>query len=107
LLSPADQVIRTSAIGSLVVGLPDPALLDAIQVFGRIDGNSAWTPIGAPIAAAKFRPTPAGVQIPLAWPRPWRESGAIVTDIKIVLAFASGVTSTRLDRIALHPAKGW
>jgi hypothetical protein len=106
LLSPPDQVIRTSTIGSLVVGLRNPTLLDAIQVFGRIDGNLAWVPIGAPIAAAKFLTTSAGTQVPLAWPHAWSARNAIVTELKIVLAFGSGVTSTRLDRIALYPAKG-
>jgi hypothetical protein len=106
LLSPPDQVIRTSTIGSLVLGLRNPALLAAIQVFGRIDGNAAWVPIGAPIAAAKSRTTAAGIQVPLAWPHAWSARNAIVTELKIVLAFDSGVTSTRLDRIALHPAKG-
>ena len=106
LLSPPDQVIRTSTIGSLVVGLHNPALLDAIQVFGRIDGNPAWVPIGAPIAAAKFLTTPAGIQVPLAWPHAWSARNVIVTELKIVLAFGSRLTSTRLDRIALHPAKG-
>lgn len=106
LLSPPDQVIRTSTIGSLVVGLRKPALLDAIQVFGRTDSNPAWVPMGAPIAAAKFLATSAGIQVPLAWPHAWSARNAIVTELKIVLAFESGVTSARLDRIALHPAKG-
>ena len=106
LLSPPDQVIRTSTIGSLVLGLHNPALLAAIQVFGRIDGNAAWVPIGAPIAAAKFRTTAAGIQVPLAWPHAWSARNLIVTELKIVLAFDSGVTSTRLDRIALQLAKG-
>jgi hypothetical protein len=106
LLSPPDQVIRTSTIGSLVLGLHNPALLAAIQVFGRIDGNAAWVPIGAPIAAAKFRTTAAGIQVPLAWPHAWAARNLIVTELKIVLAFDSGVTSTRLDRIALQLAKG-
>jgi hypothetical protein len=99
-------VIRTSTIGSLVVGLRDPALLDAIQVFARIDGNPAWVPIGAPIAAARMLITSAGIQVPLAWPHAWSARNAIVTELKIVLAFDSDVTDTRLDRIALHPAKG-
>ena len=106
LLSPPDQVIRTSTIGSLVLGLHNPALLAAIQVFGRIDGNAAWVPIGAPIAAAKFRTTAAGIQVPLAWPHAWSARNLIVAELKIVLAFDSGVTSTRLDRIALQLAKG-
>jgi hypothetical protein len=106
LLSPPDQVIRTSTIGSLVVGLRDPAVLGAIQVFGRIDGNPAWVPIGAPLAAAKFLITSAGIQVPLAWPHAWSARNAIATELKIVLAFDSGVASTRLDRIALYTAKG-
>ncbi|MGH8315571.1 MAG: hypothetical protein ACRETU_10535, partial [Steroidobacterales bacterium] len=40
LLSPPDQVIRTSIIDSIVLGLHDPAPVAAIQIFGRIDPNA-------------------------------------------------------------------
>ena len=104
LLSPPDQVIRTNTIDLLVLGLRDPAELDAIQIFGRIDGSSPWMSIGAPLASTNFRRTLAGVRVPLAWPRSWRAKGTIVTEIKIVLAFVPGVGNAKLDRIALYPA---
>ena len=103
LLSPPDQVIRPGSIGSLVVGLRDPAQLAAIQIFSRTDSGSPWTSVGAPIASDRLRRTPAGVQVPIVWPRSWRRKATIVTEIEIVLAFASDTTGARIDRIALYP----
>ncbi len=103
LLSPSDQVIRTSTIESLVLGLRDPAPIAAMQIFGRIDHASPWVHIGAPIAADEFRQTAAGAQVRLAWPAAWRAKETIVTELKIVLAFDARVTAARLDRIALYP----
>ncbi|MGH9549563.1 MAG: hypothetical protein ACRD3W_09315, partial [Terriglobales bacterium] len=102
LLSPPDQVIRTSAITSLFIGLHDPAPLAAMQVFGRLDAKSPWTAIGTPIASDRLSRSAAGLQVPLAWPGAWK-AGAIVTELKIVLAFDPAVSNARLDRIALYP----
>jgi len=103
LLSPPDQVIRTATIGSIVLGLRDAVPLAAMQVFGRIDDKSPWMAIGAPIPATRFQHVDAGVQVPLAWPGALRAKGTIVAELKIVLAFDSGVSSARLERVALYP----
>ena len=103
LLSPPDQVIRTGTMGSLVPGLRDAASLAAMQIFGRIDDKSPWVAIGAPIPAARFQHVDAGVRVPLAWPSALRAKGTIVAELKIVLAFNTGVTNARLDRVALYP----
>jgi hypothetical protein len=103
LLSPPDQVIRTATIGSIVLGLRDPAPIAAMQIFGRSDDMSAWVAVGAPIPATRFQHVDAGIQVPLAWPEALRGKGTIVTELKIVMAFNEGVTSARLDRIALYP----
>jgi hypothetical protein len=103
LLSPPDQVIRPATIESLILGLNDPSALAAVQVFARIEPGTAWAPLGEPIAAARFAYSPAGVQIPLAWPPAWRRNGAIAAELKIVMAFDAGVANARLDRIALYP----
>ena len=103
LLSPPDQVIRTATIDSIILGLRDAVPLAAMQVFGRIDDKSPWVAIGAPIPAARFQHVDAGVQVPLAWPGALRAKGTIVAELKIVLAFDRGVSSARLERVALYP----
>jgi hypothetical protein len=103
LLSPPDQVIRTAMIDSIVLGLREPAAVAAMQVFGRADGNSPWTAIGAPIPRVKFGRSAAGVLVSFAWPAAWRVNGAITAELKIVLAFDPGITTARIDRIALYP----
>jgi hypothetical protein len=103
LLSAPDQVIRTSIIDSLVLGLREPENVAATQIFARTDGNSPWIPLGTPVPAANFRRNAAGVLIPLAWPAAWRTKGAIAAELKIVLAFDDGVAHARIDRIALYP----
>ena len=103
LLSPPDQVIRTATIGSVVLGLQDSGPIAAIQIFGRTDDLSPWVAIGAPIPATRFQHVDAGVQVPLTWPEALRAKGTIVTELKIVMAFDEGVTSARLERVALYP----
>ena len=103
LLSPPDQVIRTATIGSVVLGLQDSGPIAAIQIFGRTDDLSPWVAIGAPIPATRFQHVDAGVQVPLTWPEALRAKGKIVTELKIVMAFDEGVTSARLERVALYP----
>lgn len=103
LLSPSDQVIRTATVNSLVLGLGDPAALAALQLFGRTDDKAPWVAIGAPIPAARFQHVNAGVQVALKWPAALRAKPAIVTALKIVLAFNPGKSSARLDRVALYP----
>ncbi len=103
LLSPPDQVIRTAAIDSIVLGLSDPTPLAAIQIFSRVDAKSPWVSVGAPIPSGKFLRTAVGVLVPLAWPAAWRTKEVIVAQLKIVLAFDAGVSNARIDRIALYP----
>jgi len=103
LLSPPDQVIRPATIESLILGLRDPSALAAVQVFARIEPGAAWAPLGEPVAAARFTYSPAGVQIPLAWPPAWRGNRTIVAEMKIVMAFDAEIAAARLDRIALYP----
>lgn len=103
LLSPRDQVIRTSNIDFLVLGLRDPSPLAAVQVFGRVGTDGPWTPIGAPLPRSRFVREKAGIRIPLAWPGAWRAHKTIVTDLKIVLRFDPAARGARLDRIALYP----
>jgi hypothetical protein len=103
LLSPPDQVIRPATIESLILGLREPSALAAVQVFARIEPGAAWAPLGEPVAAARFTYSPAGVQIPLAWPPAWRGNRTIVAEMKIVMAFDAEIAAARLDRIALYP----
>jgi len=103
LLSPPDQVIRTALIDSVVLGLGDPAPLAAIQIFGRVDGNSPWVAIGAPIPQSRFQRVGGGVKVPMIWPQGFRAKNTIVVELKIVLAFNPGGRSARLDRVALYP----
>ena len=103
LLSPPDQVIRPATIEWLILGLSDPSALAAVQVFARIEPGAAWAPLGEPVAAARFAYSPAGVQIPLAWPPAWRSNRTIVAELKIVMAFDADIAAARLDRIALYP----
>jgi hypothetical protein len=103
LLSPPDQVLRTARIDTLVLGIDEPASIAALQIFGRADANSPWIAIGAPIPRVKFLKSVAGVLVPMSWPAAWRAKGAIMAELKIVLAFDAGVTRARIDRIALYP----
>ena len=104
LLSPPDQVVRTAMIHSIVLGLRDSEkLIAAMQVFARADSNSPWVAVGAPIAAARFQYSDAGVGVSLAWPASLHAKNAIVSEMKIVLAFNPGVKAARLDRVALYP----
>ncbi len=103
LLSPPDQVIRASDIDSLILGLRNPAGFEAVQVFARTAHNLAWTAVGSPVSVSQLRSWPAGLQVPLAWPQAWRNRATVITELKIVLAFAQGTTRTRLDRVALYP----
>jgi hypothetical protein len=75
----------------------------AMQVFARVDGNSPWVAVGAPVPASRFQYSAAGVGASLAWPAPLRVKNTIVSEMKIVLAFNPGVKSARLDRVALYP----
>ncbi|MEP6996319.1 MAG: hypothetical protein ABI900_01650 [Betaproteobacteria bacterium] len=103
LLSPSDQVIRAATIDSLVLGLQDPTTLAAVQVFARAEPGAPWTALGKPVPAARFGRSPAGLLVPLIWPAAWRQRQAILAELKIVMAFNAGVTSSRLDRIVLYP----
>ncbi len=103
LLSPPDQVIRAATIDSLILGLQSPSALAAVQTFARMEPGAPWTALGPPVAAARFARTPAGVQIPLAWPATWRRNQAIGAELKIVMAFDAGVGSARMDRVAMYP----
>jgi hypothetical protein len=107
LLSPPDQVIRTAMLNSIVLGLRDSEKhTAAMQVFARVDGNSPWVAVGAPVAASRFQYSDAGVGVSVAWPASLRARNTIVSEMKIVLAFNPGVKSARLDRIALYPGAG-
>jgi hypothetical protein len=103
LLSPPDQVIRTNTIDSLVLGLRDQTSVAAMQMFARLDSKSSWIAVGVPIPASKFQHIDAGILVPLGWPKALRTTDAIVAEMKVVLAFNPGTTSSRLDRIALYP----
>ncbi len=103
LLSPPDQVIRIATIDSIVLGLRDPTRVAAMQIFGRLDEKTSWVAIGAPVPAASFEHTDAGIKVPLAWPGTFRAKDAIIAELKIVLAFDEGVGSARLERVALYP----
>ncbi len=103
LLSPTDQVIRTTMIDTLVLGLRDPAPVAAMQLFGRVDAKSPWVAFGMPIPAAKFQHGDSGLRVRLTWPAAWHARGTIIEQLKIVLAFEEGVTSARLQRVALYP----
>jgi hypothetical protein len=74
-----------------------------MQVFARVDGNSPWVAVGAPVAASRFQQSEAGIAVPLAWQGSLRTKNTIVSELKIVIAFNPGTTSARLDRIALYP----
>jgi hypothetical protein len=103
LLSPPDQVIRTAAIDTLVLALREQTAVAAMQIFARLDDKSSWVPVGAPIPSVKFGSTAVGLLVPLDWPAALRAKGAIVTELKIVLAFDAGVANARVERIALYP----
>ena len=103
LLSPPDQVFRAATLDSVVLGLQEPSTLGAVQVFARDNPDAPWTALGPPIAAARFARSSAGIEIPLTWPAAWRQRGAILAELKIVMAFSSGVTSARVDHIAFYP----
>ena len=103
LLSPADQVIRAATIDSLILGLHDPSKLAAVQVFARMEPGAPWTALGEPVESERFAQSPAGVQIPLAWPPAWRRNRTIAAELKIVMAFDEDVAAARLDRVALYP----
>jgi len=103
LLSPPDQVIRAATADSLILGLQDASPLAAVQLFARVEPGAPWISLGKPVAAARFGHSAAGVRIPLTWPQAWRRNRAIVAELKIVMAFDAGVTTARLDRIALYP----
>ena len=103
LVSPGDQVIRAANIDFLVLGLRDPASLAAVQVFGRVDAKAPWVAVGASIPAPTLVRNEAGVRVPLAWPRAWRDGRTIVSELKVALSFDRGTTRARLDRIALYP----
>lgn len=105
LLSAPDQVIRAATIESLILGLHDPSKLAAVQVFARMEPGAPWTALGEPVESERFAQSPAGVQIPLAWPASWRRTRAIAAELKIVMAFDEDVAAARLDRIALYPHK--
>ena len=104
LLSPPDQVIRTAIIDSIVLGLRDSEkYVAAMQIFARIDSNSPWVAVGAPVAASRFQHSDAGIGVPLVWPQSLRTKNTIVSELKVVIAFNPGTKSVRLDRLALYP----
>jgi hypothetical protein len=105
LIAPPDQVLRAAKLDSLVLGLHDTGALASVQVFARIDEDSPWQPITAPLAATTLQRVAAGLRVSLNWPVAWRIKAAIAEQLKIVLEFQAGTSRARVDRVALYPAK--
>jgi len=94
LVSPPDQVLRSSKLDLALVRAwsgPKPA---SIVVHARRETNEPWVEIGR---------AEGGERVPLRWPRDWK--GAIASQMKISLAYAADVASARVDRILLYPAR--
>ena len=104
LQSPPDQVIRTTTIESLILGLHDASTLESLQVFARLDENAAWIAVTPALAAAALEKINAGLRARLAWPAPWRAASAIASQLKVDLRFRTGMQHARIDRVALYPA---
>ncbi len=93
--SPHDLVVRPLATDLLALHVGDARALEQVTVRARVEGDSAWHPIGN---AAK------STRVPLRWPAAWQKPTAIATEIRITLTLAAGTSSVRLDRVLLYPA---
>jgi hypothetical protein len=93
LLSPPDQVIRPSHIGSLLVRFEGPARPARITVEARDGPQAPWR-----VVATTTKETVA-----LAWPAAWRNDGTFVTQVRLSLRFAPGQDAIRLSRVLLYP----
>jgi len=93
LLSPPDQVIRPSRIASLVLRFEGNTRPSKITIAARDAAAAAWRTIG----------TATKAEVPLAWPRDWRNDRTIITRLKISLQF-EGDDQATLSRVLLYPA---
>lgn len=93
--SPRDLVVRPHVTDLLALHVGDARALEEVTVHARVDGDSAWHPIGN--AAQSTR-------VPLRWPAAWQKPPVIATDLRITLTLAAGANSVRLDRVLLYPA---
>ena len=93
LASPPDQVIRPELLDRLVLRM-EGASPRRVQVFARRDAVSEWTRIA----------DGTSVDLPLSWPDGWRgDSGTVVEQFEVELAFPPGTRETRLTRVLLYP----
>jgi hypothetical protein len=99
LVSPRELALTAGSVDRLVLGLVDPARLTSVRVLGRSATGAPWREIAAIASAPTLRVTPAGIVVPLTWPR-----GARAFDqVKVELRFDSDAAQT-LARVALWPA---
>ena len=82
LLSPPDLVIRSRNAHALVLGV-EAGAMRRIEVWGEAVPGSGWVRMGESDAGA-WTVHAAGVEVPLRWPREWRED-AIAERIRIVV----------------------
>ena len=93
LVSPSDQVIRPTHIGSLTMRFDGDAKPAKISVEAREGPDQPWRAIGT---------TTTG-DLALAWPAAWRKPSAIVTQLRISLRFPQGRDPAMLSRVLLYP----
>jgi hypothetical protein len=103
LVSPPDQVVREENAARLVLGLESPRSVAQVQVFARTGSAGPWVALTGPVPGESLAVGPAGVEVPLAWPRAWQASRAIAERIRIALEFTPQTREARIAHIALYP----
>jgi hypothetical protein len=71
LVSPGDQVIRARNAATLVIGI-DASAIETIEVLAEREPGSGFVALTPARDAKSLRATPAGLVVPLEWPRDWR-----------------------------------
>ena len=98
LRSPESLVLRRDEHDLLIIGLAETSKVDTIEVEARGTGGS-WQTLAKESAVPALRSLPAGVILPLAWPRRLEEAN----QVRIRLRWAGVAQATRIERIALYP----
>ena len=92
LVSPPDQVLRSSKLDLALVRAWSGPKPRSIVVHARLETDQPWVEVGR---------ADGGERVALRWPKAW--NGAIASQFKLELAYAPDVVSARIDRVLLYP----
>lgn len=92
LRSPADLVIRPSAIGRLALRFEGPAQVIYTAILAKASGDDRWRMVAqAHDDAIKFE-----------WPADWLKNDTIIEQLEMELTFSPGSSGSRLARVLLY-----